>query len=186
MRVISGTARGRRLGELEGMETRPTTDRVKEALFNIVQLEVPGRKILDLFGGTGQLGIEALSRGAEHCTFVDQRSDAVTLIKNNLKVTDLAGKGRVVQGDSLGFLQNCGEQFDVIFLDPPYRADLLERAVEAIAAFDILREHGIMVCESALDKVLPTLNAPYERGKEYRYGKIKLTIYRKTGRELHG
>ena len=107
MRVISGTARGRRLGELEGMETRPTTDRVKEALFNIVQFEVPGRKILDLFGGTGQLGIEALSRGAEHCTFVDQRSDAVTLIKNNLKVTDLAGKGRVVQGDSLGFLQNC-------------------------------------------------------------------------------
>lgn len=75
------------------METRPTTDRVKEALFNIVQFEVPGRKILDLFGGTGQLGIEALSRGAEHCTFVDQRSDAVTLIKNNLKVTDLAGKG---------------------------------------------------------------------------------------------
>ena len=92
----------------------------------------------------------------------------------------------MVQGDSLGFLQNCGEQFDVIFLDPPYRADLLERAVEAIAAFDILREHGIMVCESALDKVLPTLNAPSERGKEYRYGKIKLTIYRKTGRELHG
>ena len=176
MRVISGTARGRRLGELEGMETRPTTDRVKEALFNIVQFEVPGRKILDLFGGTGQLGIEALSRGAEYCTFVDQRSDAA----------GLSAQGRVVQGDSLGFLQTCREQFDVIFLDPPYRADLLERAVEAIAAFDILREHGIMVCESALDKVLPTLNAPYERGKEYRYGKIKLTIYRKTGRELHG
>ena len=178
MRVISGTARGRRLGELEGMETRPTTDRVKEALFNIVQFE-------DLFGGTGQLGIEALSRGAEHCTFVDQRSDAVALIKNNLKVTGLSEKGRVFQGDSLGFLQTCGEKFDVIFLDPPYRADLLERAVEAIAAFDILREHGIMVCESALDKVLPTLEAPYERGKEYRYGKIKLTIYRRTGRDLH-
>ena len=186
MRVISGTARGRRLGELEGMETRPTTDRVKEALFNIVQFEIPGRKILDLFGGTGQLGIEALSRGAAHCTFVDQRSDVAALIRSNLKLTGLSAQSRVVQGDSLGFLQTCGEQFDVIFLDPPYRADLLERAVEAIAAFDILREHGIMVCESALDKALPTLNAPYERGKEYRYGKIKLTVYRKTGRELHG
>ena len=185
MRVISGTARGRRLGELEGMETRPTTDRVKEALFNIVQFEVPGRKILDLFGGTGQLGIEALSRGAEHCTFIDQRSDAVTLIKNNLKVTDLREKGRVIQGDSLGFLQTCGEQFDVIFLDPPYRSGLLERAVEAIAQFDILREHGIMICESGLNQVLPSLEAPYKRGKEYRYGKSKRTNYRKTGRELH-
>lgn len=186
MRVISGTARGRRLGELEGMETRPTTDRVKEALFNIVQFEIPGRKILDLFGGTGQLGIEALSRGAEQCTFVDQRSDAVSLIRRNLNSTELSEKGRVVQGDSVGFLKTCGEKFDVIFLDPPYRADLLERAVEAIAAFDILREHGIMVCESTLDKVLPTLEAPYERGKEYRYGKIKLTVYRRAGRDLHG
>ena len=180
MRVISGTARGRRLGELEGMETRPTTDRVKEALFNIVQFEVPGRKILDLFGGTGQLGIEALSRGAEHCTFVDQRSDAVALIKNNLKVTDLAEKGRVIQGDSLGFLQTCGEKFDVIFLDPPYRADLLERAVEGIAAFDILREHGIIICESPVEKALPALDAPYGKHRDYRYGKIKVTLYRRN------
>ena len=185
MRVISGSARGRRLGELEGMETRPTTDRVKEALFNIVQFEVPGRKILDLFGGTGQLGIEALSRGAAHCTFVDQRADAAALIRANLKLTGLSDKSRVVQGDSLGFLQSCGEQFDVIFLDPPYRSGLLERAVEAIAQFDILGEHGIMVCESGLDQVLPPLEPPYERGREYRYGKIKLTVCRKAGRELH-
>lgn len=155
-------------------------------MFNIVQFEVPGRKILDLFGGTGQLGIEALSlgRGALHLCGPAQRCGDPH--QKQFKSDGFGRKRRVVQGDSLGFLQNCGEQFDVIFLDPPYRADLLERAVEAIAAFDILREHGIMVCESALDKVLPTLNAPYERGKEYRYGKIKLTIYRKTGRELHG
>ena len=183
MRVISGTARGRRLGELEGMETRPTTDRVKEALFNIVQFEVPGRKILDLFGGTGQLGIEALSRGAEHCTFVDQRSDAVALIKNNLKVTDLAGKGRVIQGDSLGFLKTCGEKFDVIFLDPPYGTALLEQSLEAIVRFDILSEHGIIICESAADRLLPTLSSPYEMGREYRYGKIKLTVFHRTGSE---
>ena len=87
MRVISGSARGRRLGELKGMETRPTTDKVKESLFNIIQFDIEGRRVLDLFGGTGQLGIEALSRGAEHCTFVDQRRDAAALIKENLKAT---------------------------------------------------------------------------------------------------
>ena len=183
MRVITGTARGRRLKELQGMETRPTTDKVKESLFSIIQFDIEGRRVLDLFAGTGQLGIEALSRGAEHCTFVDQRSDAVALIKNNLKVTNLAEKGRVIQGDSLGFLKTCGEKFDVIFLDPPYRADLLERAVEGIAAFDILREHGIMICESPLEQVLPDLSQPYERGKDYRYGKIKLTVYRRNGGE---
>ena len=101
MRVISGSARGRRLGELKGMETRPTTDKVKESLFNIIQFDIEGRRVLDLFGGTGQLGIEALSRGAEHCTFVDQRRDAAALIKENLKATELSDRSRVVQGDSL-------------------------------------------------------------------------------------
>ena len=160
MRVISGSARGRRLNELQGMETRPTTDRVKEALFNIVQFEVPGRDILDLFAGTGQLGIEALSRGAASCTFVDVR-----------------------KGDSISYLMSCREKFHVIFLDPPYQSGLLERAMETIAAFDILREHGIMICESPLEQVLPDLSQPYERGKDYRYGKIKLTVYRRNGGE---
>ena len=168
------------------MDTRPTTDKVKESLFNIIQFEIEGRRVLDLFGGTGQLGIEALSRGADHCTFVDMRKEAAALIRENLRLTGLSERSRVVQGDALSFLSSCGEKFDVILLDPPYHTELLEKSVERITEFDILREHGIIVCESALDKVLPTLNAPYERGKEYRYGKIKLTIYRKTGRELHG
>lgn len=179
MRVISGTARGRRLGELEGMETRPTTDRVKEALFNIVQFEIPGRKILDLFGGTGQLGIEALSRGAAHCTFVDLRREAAAVIRENLQVTRLAGQARVVQGDSLSFLASCREKFDLILLDPPYASGLLEKAVKAAAEIDILTENGIMVCESAAGQVLPALEAPYEKGREYRYGKIKITLYRR-------
>ena len=107
--------------------------------------------------------------------------DAVRLIRRNLADTNLVDKGRVVQGDSLEFLARCGEKFDVIFLDPPYSSGLLEAAMERIAAFDILREHGIMVCESALDQVLPPLAAPYAQGKEYRYGKIKLTVYRRAG-----
>ena len=87
MRVITGTARGRRLGELTGKDTRPTTDRVKEGLFNVIQFDIEGRRVLDLFAGTGQLGIECLSRGAAHCTFVDQRKDAVKLVRENLEAT---------------------------------------------------------------------------------------------------
>ena len=183
MRVISGTARGRKLKELQGMDTRPTTDKVKESMFNIVQFDIEGRQVLDLFAGTGQLGIEALSRGAERCVFVDQRRDAAALVRENLKLTGLQGQGSVVQGDALGYLQTCREKFHVIFLDPPYQSGLLEEAMETIAAFDILREHGIMICESPLEQVLPELSQPYERGKDYRYGKIKLTVYRKNGGE---
>lgn len=181
MRIISGSARGRRLKELQGMDTRPTTDKVKESIFNIIQFELEGRKVLDLFGGTGQLGLEALSRGSVHCTFVDQRRDAAALIRDNIKSCGFQEQTLVVQGDSLSFLASCREKFDVIFLDPPYQTDLLEKSMEAIAKFDILREHGIMVCESAADKVLPALEAPYEQGREYRYGKIKLTICHRSG-----
>ena len=116
MRVITGIARGRKLMEPEGMDIRPTTDNVKESIFNIIQFDIEGRKVLDLFAGTGQLGIEALSRGAESCVFVDQSKAAVKLVKDNLKKTQLEN-GRVVQGDSISFLAGR-EKFDLIFLDP--------------------------------------------------------------------
>ena len=183
MRVISGSARGRRLKELPGMETRPTTDKVKESLFNIIQFEIEGRRALDLFGGTGQLGIEALSRGAVHCTFVDARREAAALIRDNLRLCGLNERSRVVQGDALSFLASCREKFDLIFLDPPYQTQLLEQSMETIARFDILSEHGIMICESAAEKELPTLAAPYMQGREYRYGKIKLTVFHRAGSE---
>ena len=179
MRVITGTARGRKLRELPGMETRPTTDKVKESIFNIIQFDIEGRRVLDLFGGTGQLGIEALSRGAAHCTFVDLRREAAAVIRENLQVTRLADQARVVQGDSLSFLASCREKFDLILLDPPYASGLLEKAIKEAAAIDILTENGIMVCESAADQVLPALEAPYEKGREYRYGKIKITLYQR-------
>ena len=181
MRVISGIARGRKLKELEGMETRPTTDRVKESIYNIIQFEVPGRKVLDLFGGTGQLGIEALSRGASHCTFVEQRRDAAALISENLKMCRLHENAHVVQGEALAYLAGCKEKFDVILLDPPYQSDLLKRSIEAIQKFDILREHGIIVGETAAELQFPELSAPYEVRKEYRYGKIKLVVCQRAG-----
>ena len=147
----------------------------------MIQFDIPGRKVLDLFGGTGQLGIEALSRGAAHCTFLDQRRDAVALIRENLKLCRLEENAKVMQGDSLAFLNSCREKFDVIFLDPPYHTDLMDRALELVTKIDILSEHGIIICETMADRQLPPMEAPYEWGKDYRYGQIKLTIGRRQG-----
>ena len=186
MRVITGSARGRRLKELEGMETRPTTDRVKEGLFSIIQFDIEGRRVLDLFAGTGQLGIECLSRGAASAVFVDRRADAVKLIKENLKVTDLTDRARVVSGDSMEFLKSLREKFDLIFLDPPYAAGLLEPAIAHIARFDILAPHGIIVAEHPAGTVLPALSAPYRLHRTYRYGTIGLSIYRRDQDQQNG
>lgn len=166
MRVITGIARGRRLKEPQGLETRPTTDRVKEGIFSSIQFEIEGRRVLDLFGGTGQMGIEALSRGAAHCTFVDLRKEAVGIIRENLKLTGLEGQATVVQGDALAFLTRCREKYDVIFLDPPYASDLLKKAMETIPAIDIVTENGIIVCENGSTTGWPEVEPPYRLQKE--------------------
>ena len=183
MRVITGTARGRRLKELEGMETRPTTDRVKEGLFSILQFHIEGRRILDLFAGTGQLGIECLSRGAQSCVFVECRTDAVKLIRENLKTTDLTDRAQVVSGDSMSYLNSVRQPFDLIFLDPPYESGQLETALVHIAKFDILAPHGIIAAEHPVDKALPQLAPPYRLHRTYRYGKIGVTIYHRDGNQ---
>lgn len=181
MRVITGSARGKRLKELPGLDTRPTTDRVKEGLFNIIQFDIEGRRVLDLFAGTGQLGIETLSRGAAFCDFVDMNPAAVKIIKENLNTAGLSDHAAVHQRDFAAFLRMAaGKKYDLIFLDPPYALTALEQALETIANIDIVSGNGIIVCESTLDKKLPELAAPYTKGKEYRYGKIKLTLYRRS------
>ncbi|MBQ9648380.1 MAG: 16S rRNA (guanine(966)-N(2))-methyltransferase RsmD [Oscillospiraceae bacterium] len=185
MRVITGTARGRRLGELKGQETRPTTGKVKEGVFSALQFDIEGRRALDLFAGTGQMGIEALSRGAASCTFVDRRKDAAQLVRDNLAVCGLADKAQVVCGDAMGFLSSLRGKYDLIFLDPPYADDLLERAVAHIARFDILAPRGIIVAECPAEKTLPALSAPYHIHREYRYGKIKVTVYHRDGEETN-
>ena len=126
MRVITGKARGIVLKTPSGMATRPTADRVKEAIFNIIQFDIPTASVLDLFGGTGQLGIEALSRGANRAVFIDEREDACKLIKENLKRTKLEAYGRVIRSDYMPYLKSCKDKFDIILLDPPYAEVYLE------------------------------------------------------------
>lgn len=179
MRVITGKARGIQLKTPEGMLTRPTADRVKEALFSIINFDVPGAAVLDLFGGTGQLGIEALSRGAKSAVFVDAREDACKLIRENLKRTKLEGEGRVVRSDYLDYLSRCKDRFDIIFLDPPYAEVFLEKSINRITEIDILQSGGIMVAERPLGKDLSLELPGYTRSRDYKYGKILLTIYRK-------
>lgn len=179
MRVITGSAKGISLKTPEGLQTRPTTDRVKEALFSIIQFEIEGRRVLDLFAGTGQLGIEALSRGADRAILVDAGRDAVALIKENLRRTKLLDKAQVIQCDYLEYLSRCRERFDVIFLDPPYAEVFLENALRKISEIDILSSSGIIICERPAEKTKPQPVSGFSEGKDYRYGKTFLTLYRK-------
>ena len=176
MRVITGNARGRKLKTPENYDIRPTTDNVKESVFNIIQFDIEGRRVLDLFAGTGQLGIECLSRGASSAVFVDKSREAVKIVKENLKACGLSGT--VVQSDALSFLRTCGK-FDIIFVDPPYDSDLYESVLNTVNSIDILSDGGIIVCESRRERALPEMTAPYKKRREYTYGKVKLCIYTK-------
>lgn len=179
MRVITGVARGIQLKTPEGLQTRPTSDRVKEACFSIIQFDIPGARVLDLFGGTGQLGIEALSRGAKSAVFVDASNKACALIRENLKRTKLDQQSRVVCSDYLSYLKRSGEKFDIIFLDPPYAEVFLENALNLITEIDILQTNGIIVTERPLGKELPWEYEGYQRSKDYKYGNTLLAVYRK-------
>jgi 16S rRNA (guanine(966)-N(2))-methyltransferase RsmD len=179
MRVIAGTARGITLKTPEGMQTRPTADRVKEALFSIIHSDLPGAKVLDLFGGSGQLGIEAMSRGAQSAVFVDQSEQACRLIRENLRRTRFENTGKVVRGDYMEYLTRCREEYDIILLDPPYAEVFLENALKRITEIDILRSGGIIVAERPVGKELPWDFEGFTRSRDYKYGTVLLTLYRK-------
>ena len=180
MRVITGKARGVALKTPDGMATRPTSDRVKEALFSVIQFDIPGSRVLDLFGGTGQLGIEALSRGAKSAVFVDAAESACKLIQENLKKTKLAEDAKVVRSDYMEYLRRCKETFDIIFLDPPYAEVFLENSLNFISEIDILQTNGIIVTERPLDKELPWNFLGFTRSKDYKYGNTLITLFRKN------
>ncbi len=180
MRVISGTAKGTVLKTPEGMDTRPTADRVKEAMFSILQFDLPGTKVLDLFGGTGQLGIEAISRGAKSAVFVDSGQKACGVIRENLKRCKMENSGRVICCDYLHFLENCQEKYTIVLLDPPYAEIFLENALKKLSEIDILESGGIIVAERSVDKELPLEISGFQRSKDYKYGRTLLTLYRKV------
>ena len=179
MRVVAGSARGTVLKTPEGMLTRPTADRVKEAVFSILHFDVEGAAVLDLFGGTGQLGIEALSRGAKKAVFVDQQAKACDLIKENLRRTKFTAQGSVIRGDYLEYLKRTKEKFDIILLDPPYAEIFLENALKCIAEIDILGDNGIIVTERPAEKPLDIAMPGFTRSRDYKYGKTVVTLYRR-------
>ena len=177
MRVITGVARGRKLITLEGLGIRPTTDMVKEAMFSIIQFEVGGANVLDLFCGSGQLGIEALSRGARQCIFVDLSRQAQEVTRQNLQSTGLYKSSRVIAMDSTAFLRSTKEVFDIALLDPPYEQGMVEAALPLLVTR--MSTEGAVLCETSQKENLPEIAGDFERKKEYRYGKIKLTLYRR-------
>jgi len=176
LRVITGTARGTKLLSPDGLDTRPTADKVKEALFSIIQFYIPEANVLDLFSGSGALGIEALSRGAKHCDFVDGASKATVVIKKNLEKTHLLDIATVYTKDFSVFLKSVTSQYDVIFLDPPYRHGLCEAAGRYIKERSLLSDGGIVVCEVS-EEECPKL--PFTLIREAKYGKTKIFIFKR-------
>jgi len=173
MRVISGTVRGRKLKEPLGFDIRPTSDMVKEAVFNIIQFDIEGRRVLDLFAGTGQLGIEALSRGAKSVVFVDSSPDAIKLIYENIGLCGLKDASTVYRRDALRYLKHC-ETFDLIFMDPPYDSALADSCLNKIIEFDKLNTNGIIIGEIGADSMTPVVSPPYYMHREYLYGSVKV------------
>ncbi len=182
MRVITGSARGRVLKTLQGDDVRPTTDRVKEAMFSIIQFELEGRRVLDLFAGSGQLGIEALSRGAASATFVDMSKEAIMTVKDNLNHTKLGENARVVQTDALSFLKLGSDVFDIVFVDPPYASDLVEKALKLLS--ERVSAGGIVMCETPYGATLPERVGELTLGRTYKYSKIMISVYRKDVPEV--
>ena len=178
MRVITGKARGMKLVSLEGTELiRPTADAVKEAMFSIIQFDVEDAVVLDLFAGSGQLGIEALSRGARKVYFVDSSPAAINVVRENLEHTKLADSAEVINSPNSAFLRSAREKIDIALLDPPYGKKLIQRSLPALT--EIMSRDGIIVCEHELDCRLPEEENGFVISKTYKYGKIALTVYRR-------
>ena len=176
MRVITGTHRGRRLETPQGDDIRPTADHVKEALFNMIQFEIEGAMVLDLFSGTGQLGIETLSRGARQCVFVDSDRGSFELTKRNLTKVGLLERARVVLLSAQQLLAATKDRFDIAFLDPPYAMEQLDELIAGTAA--VMAPGGVIVVESSADRELPQTAGRFFQIRRSRYGKTSITLYR--------
>lgn len=176
MRVITGSARGRRLKTLEGLDVRPTTEKVKEAVFSAIQFEIEGSRFLDLFAGSGQMGIEALSRGAYEAVFVDNTRNSIEVIKQNLQATELMQNAVVLNSDAYSFLNMTSQPFNIAYLDPPYNRGILDKILPLLATR--MAKGGVILAETATGEEIPEIVGDFKITKTYRYGKIAVTVYR--------
>ncbi len=184
MRVISGTARGTKLNSIENLSTRPTLDRVKEALFSIIQTHLQGSNILDLFAGSGALGIECLSRGAKHCTFCDKSYQSIKMLKQNLQKTKFEDKATILVDDYKKCVQTIKEnKFDIIFIDPPYKLDIAVKSIKLILEYEIFAKDGIIILETdEEERELKELeDIKLEVYDVRKYGRVKLIFLRERG-----
>lgn len=180
MRIISGCRRGHKLIEFEGMDVRPTTDRVKEAIFNLIQGHVSGAKSLDMFAGSGALSFEMISRGAEHAWLIDSDRRSAELIRKNIRDLRFDSLCTVVECSCFDFVRSTNEKFDVIFLDPPYNKGFIEPSLRAIVENDILADDGIVVLESD-NTDFKGDTAGLQLLKQKKYGRTYITIYKCAG-----
>jgi len=178
MRVITGSAKGRKLETLKGEDViRPTSDKIKESMFSAIQFYIAGAKVLDLFAGSGQLGIEALSRDASVCTFVDISREACDVIKTNLKKTELFDKARVITGDAERYVTNTKDDYDIVFIDPPYGYGTVDKFLNLIEPH--MTDNGFVVCETESNCEPVVQAGALEFQKSYRHGKTMVWIYKK-------
>lgn len=181
MRVITGTARGRKLSAPEGYAVRPTTDKVKEAVFSAIQFDVSGAAVLDLFSGSGQMGIEALSRGAESAVFVDSSKASIMVTKANITSVGFDNLSKVYHMDSLDYLKKCAVGFDLVFADPPYNKGL------ALASLELLdrnvNNNGKVIIEHEPELKMPEAFGWLVLKRNYRYGKVNISLYEKCKEE---
>ena len=178
MRVIAGIRKGLKLKAPDGMDTRPTTDRVKESVFNILQPYIPTERVLDLFAGSGALGIEALSRRCTHCTFVERDRAAFCLVRQNVEGAAFGDNASLVFSDSMAYLDKCPKPFDIIFLDPPYNKGLLRPVLDKISKNGLLEEDGVIVVET--EKGGEEAEHPdFEVVRRAVYGKTVITVLKR-------
>lgn len=177
MRVISGTARGRLLKTVDSYDVRPTSDLVKGAVFNSIQFDIEGRRVLDIFAGSGQMGIEALSRGAASATFVDNSAESVRYIRENLKLTGFTDRSAVRITEAESFLKGNRQIFDIAFLDPPYNKGLVQATLPLLTAH--MSPYGMIFCEHDKTDILPDTVNDFEKVKEYRHGRIIISLYKR-------
>ena len=182
MRIISGTNRGQTIESPKGLQTRPTLDRVKEAMFGMIQFSVPGAVVLDLFAGSGNLGLEALSRGAKYAVFNDVSPQCVAVIKQNAAKLKLESACAVYQNEAAAAIRAAvaaGLRFDIVFLDPPYEAELMDCTIDALCAQGALSESAIIVAEHAVGNPPKVSREELRVSPPRKYGDVALTIIRK-------